>query len=55
MQLFSENATIPGFFAHDKLKYDPQKMLRKTKFSTTQTEEFMFQNVAYRLTVYEMG
>ena len=37
------------------LKKDPQQLLSNTQFSTTQTEEFMFQNLAYRLTVCKTG
>ena len=46
-------------------KNHPQKLLRKTQIhffsltawaaQTAQTEEFMFQNVAYRPTVYKTG
>ena len=46
-------------------KKHPQKLLRKTQIhfffltawaaQTAQTEEFMFQNVAYRPTVYRTG
>ena len=46
---------IDLFFAHKKLKKHPQKLRRKTQIHffilTAQTEEFMFQNVAYRPTV----
>ena len=42
------------FFAHKMLKKNPQKLPRKTQIhfffltaSSAQTEEFMFQNVAY--------
>ena len=71
MQLFSADATMfflkeNIFFLPLKTwKNDPQKLLRKTQihfFSLTastaqmaQTEEFMFQNVAYRPTVYRTG
>ena len=58
MQLFSADAT-------KSWKNHPQKLLRKTQIhfffltassaQTTQTEEFMFQNVAYRPTVYRTG
>ena len=61
MLLFNADA----FFAHKKLKNHPQKLLRKTQIhfffltawaaQTAQTEEFMFQNVAYRPTVYRTG
>ena len=46
------------------MKTHPQKLLRNTQFfssllprtaQTVQTEEFMFQNVAYRPTVYKTG
>ena len=55
MQVFSADATI--FFAHKKLKKKhPQKLLRiiflPIADQTAQTEEFMFQNVAYRPTVF---
>ena len=46
-------------------KKHPEKLLRKTQIhffsllpwaaQTAQTEEFMFQNVAYRPTVYKTG
>ena len=66
MQLFSEDATIFSkklliFFLPTKSwKNHPQKLLRKTQIQpwaaqTAQTEEFMFQNVAYRPTVYRTG
>ena len=70
MQLFSADATIyfkkiKGFFAHIKLKKPPSKLLRKTQIhfffltvwaaQTAQTDEFMFQNAAYRPTVYRTG
>ena len=71
MQLFSADATIflkilKVFFAHKKLKKPPSKVAQKNSnplfFSllpwaaqTAQTEEFMFQNVAYRPTVYRTG
>ena len=63
MQLFSGDAKI--FFAHKKLKKSLSKVAQKNSnplFSltaltakTAQTEEFMFQNVAYRPTVYRTG
>ena len=53
------------FFAHEKLKKPPLKVAKKYSnwfFSllpwaaqTAQIEEFMFQNVAYRPTVYKTG
>ena len=68
MQLFSADATIfskKDFFAHKKLKKAPSKVAQKNSnplFSLTastaqmaQTEEFMFQNMAYRPTVYRTG
>jgi hypothetical protein len=70
MQLFTTDATIfkkiiKFSFAHKKLKSNPQKLLRKTQIhffpycpelpKTAQTEEFRFQNVAYRPTVYRTG
>ena len=67
MQLFSADATIfkkkLSFFLPTKnWKNHPQKLLRKTQIhsffltaQTTQTEEFMFQNVAYRPIVYRTG
>ena len=64
MQLFSADATI--FFLPTKSwTKHPQKLLWKTQIhfffllpwavKTAQTEEFMFQNVAYRPTVYRTG
>jgi hypothetical protein len=63
MKLF--NAVANMFFALKKLKKKPQKLLRKTQIhyffltastaQMAQTEEFMFQNVAYRPTVYRTG
>ena len=52
-----------NFFALKKLKKPPSKVAQKNSnplFSsltaqTAQTEEFMFQNVAYRPTVYKTG
>ena len=70
MQLFSADDTIfknkfKFFFAAKSWKNHPQKLLRKTQIhfffltilsaQTAQTEEFMFQNVAYRPTVYRTG
>ena len=69
MQLFSADATIfknkSLFFAHKKLKKPPSKVAQKNSYplffltawaaQTAQTEEFMFQNVAYRLIVYRTG
>ena len=71
MQLFSADAkmfskkTFKFFFDHKKLKKQPSKVAQKNSsplfFLTasitqmTQTEEFMFQNVAYRPTVYRTG
>ena len=67
MQLFSADATMfsKKNFAHKKLKKPPSKVTQKyiTFFSsllpwaaqTAQTEEFMYQNVAYRPTVYRTG
>ena len=61
MQLFSADATI---FKKkiEKLKKTPSKVGQKySNFcspiaaQTAQTEEFMFQNVAYRPTVYRTG
>ena len=50
------------FFDHKKLKKPPPKVAQKYSnfFSlivakTAQTEEFMFQNVAFRPTVYKPG
>jgi len=60
MKIFCANPTIVlkktflNFFDHKKLKKPPSKVAQKTSnplFSltglTAQTEEFMFQNVAY--------
>ena len=67
MQLFSADATIllkkiKFFLPTKSWKNFPQKLLRKTQihlFSllpwVAQTEEFMFQNVAFRPTVYKLG
>ena len=71
MQLISAEATMfskkfkKKNFAHKKLKKPPSKVAQKNSnplFSLTastaqmaQTEEFMFQNVAYRPTVYRTG
>ena len=70
MQLFSADATIflkfLIFFRPQKVEKTTLKScsekLKSTFFSlltwatqTTQTEEFMFQNVAYRPTVYRTG
>ena len=64
MQLFSVDATISRKkITHKKLKKPPSKVAQKNSnplfFSLTastahmaQTEVFMFQNVAYRTTVY---
>ena len=41
------------YFQNKKLKKHPQRLLRA--FQTAQTEEFMFQDVAYRPTVYKTG
>ena len=59
MQLFS---TV---FLHKKLKKPPSKVAQKNSnppffltawpAQTAKTEEFMFQNVAYRPTVYRTG
>ena len=64
MQLFSADATI-FFLSTKSWKNHPQKLLRKTQIhffsltawaaQTAQTEEFMFQIVAYRPTVYRTG
>ena len=65
MQLFCLDNKM-FFFAHKKLKNPhPQKLLRKPQIQsfyltawaaqTTQREEFMFQNVAFRPTVYRTG
>ena len=53
------------FFAHKKLKKTPSKVAHKNSnplfiltvltAQTAQTEEFMFQNVVYRPTVYRTG
>ena len=64
MHLFSADATMFSIFLFYFLptkswKNYPQKLLRKTQIhwaaQTAQTEEFMFQNVAYRTTVYRTG
>ena len=56
---------IKLFFAHKKLKKPPSKIAQKNSnplffpsastAQTAQTEEFIFQNVAYRPTVYRTG
>ena len=61
--IFSKSFYI--FLPTKSWKTHPQKLLRKTQIhfffltaltvQTTQTEEFMFQNVAYRPTVYRTG
>ena len=63
LQYFQKN--VEFFFAHNKLKKPPSKVAQKNSnplFSllprsaqTAETEEFMFQNVAYRPTVYKTG
>ena len=71
MELFSADATIykkecKSFFAHKKLKKSPSKVAQKNSnppfffliawaAQMAQTEEFMFQNLAYRPTVYRSG
>ena len=64
MQIFSADSTTFSnvYFVHKKLKKPSskvaQKKLKSTLFLTaqmTQTEEFMFQNVAYRTTLYKTG
>ena len=69
MHFFCADATIffkkYKFFAHKKLKKPPSKVAQKKlnplffltawAAQTTTTEEFMFQNVAYRPTVYKTG
>ena len=67
MQLFCADATMfkKKKIAHKKLKKPPSKVAQKNSnplfflialtAQTTQTEEFLFQNVAYRLTVYRTG
>ena len=62
-KMFSKKFKI--FFALKKLKKSPSKVAQDNSnplFSlttwaaqTAQTEEFMFQNVAYRPTVYKLG
>ena len=64
MYLFNADAKIflRNFFAHKKLKKTPSKVAQNFSNSlfflmtltaqTAQTEEFLVQNVAYRLTVY---
>ena len=61
MQLFSADAAI-FFFANKKMKKPPSKVAQKHSnrhffpyCQTAQTEEFMFQNVAYRPTAYRTG
>ena len=57
---------IKLFFAHKKLKKPPSKVAQKNsnplffpllpaQAQMAQTEEFMFQNMAYRPTVYRTG
>ena len=69
--VFSEDPTIafrffkPHVLTSQSWKNHPQKLLRKPQIhffsltaltaQTTQTEEFMFQNVAYRPTVHRTG
>ena len=67
MQLFSADATMflkkkLNFFCPKKVEKLPSKVAQKNSnplFSPfpqmAQTEEFMFQNVAYRPTVYRTG
>ena len=70
MQLFSADATIflkkfKFFLPTKSWKNHPQKLLRKTQIhffsllpwaaQMAQREEFMFQNVTYRPTVYKTG
>ena len=71
MKLFSADATMflkklkNKFLPIKSLKNHPQNLLRKTQIhffcltastaQMAQTEEFMFQNVAYRPTVYRTG
>ena len=43
------------FLGHKKLKKPPSKILKYFWFQNGSTEEFMFQNVAYRPTVYKTG
>ena len=61
--IFSKNFKI--FFAHKKLKKPPTKVAQNSSnqlffltaltAQTAQTEESLFQNVAYWLTVYRTG
>ena len=61
--IFSKN--FKKFFVHKKLKKPPTKVAQKNSnplfflsastAQMAQTEEFMFQNVAYRPTVYRTG
>ena len=68
MQLFSVDATIflkKRCSDHKKLRKTSHKLPRKTQIhfssllpwasQTAKTEEIMFQNVAYRPTVYRIG
>ena len=69
MYFFNVDAKIfkilKKFFAHEKLKKSPSIVAQKTSnplfpltaltVQTAQTEEFMFQNVAYRPTVHRTG
>ena len=64
MQLFSADATmfLIIFFDLKKLRKPPSKIDQKYSIffppiaaQTSQTEEFIFQNVAYRATVYRSG
>ena len=58
MQVFSADATI--FFCPQKVEKNTIKSCSEIlkffyRVQTAQTEEFMFQNVAYRPTVYRTG
>ena len=64
--LFNADAKIfSNFFAHKKLKKPPSKVAQNSSNplffltaltdQTAQTEEFLFQNVDYWLTVYRTG
>ena len=70
MQLFSADATMflekfLIFFCPQKVEKTPSKVAQKNSnplfflnawpAQTAQTEEFIFQNVAYRPTVYNIG
>ena len=65
MQFFSADATIIFLFAHNKFKKPPLKVAQKNSnplfflnastAQMAQTEEFMFQNMAYRPIVYKTG